>query len=279
MPRMRDAAVARLLRLARVRQDLRQSDVSARARISRTVIAEHELGEIERASVHSLRCHAEALGLSLELTVRGSAGEVVKDEEHALLTEWIKRQLDAMGWVTEPEASFNVWGERGRMDLLGWSAAARVVLVDEQKTDISDVQDLLGTLDMKERLAVQVARDRGWDPNAVAVLLAVSRTHRNLRTLQRFSALFERFTLRGADAAQWLRQPSGPAHLLLLVPPGAVGRPSWRNGRRRVRRRRSAPPGQPRSVAQSDTGPMHEAGTTAGVAEDDVEHAADPVRR
>lgn len=201
------------------------------------MIAEHELGEIERASVRSLRSHCEALGLSLELTIRGSAGDVLKDEEHALLTEWIKRQLDSMGWTTEAEASFNIWGERGRMDLLAWNATAGTVLVDEQKTDISDVQDLIGTLGVKERLALQVARERRWDPTCVAVLLVVSKTHRNLRILQRFSALFDQFNLRGADAVRWLRQPSGSAHLLLLVPPEAVGRRHWRNGRRRVRRR------------------------------------------
>lgn len=218
------------------------------------MIAEHELGEIESASVRSLRSHCEALGLSLELTIRGSTGDVLKDEEHALLTEWVKRQLDSMGWTTEAEASFNIWGERGRMDLLAWNSAAGTVLVDEQKTDISDVQDLIGTLGVKERLARPVARERGWDPASVAVLLVVSKTHRNIRILQRFSALFEQFNLRGADAVRWLRQPSGPAHLLLLVPPEAVGRRQWRNGRRRVRRPRRAPR-QGRLTSSGASGP------------------------
>lgn len=272
---MRDASVARLLRLARVRQDLRQSDVSERAGISRTVVAEHELGQIEAAPVRSLRRHAEALGLSLELTVRGSAGDVLKDEEHALLTQWIKRQLDVMGWITEPEASFNVWGERGRVDLLGWSPTARIVLIDEQKTEVSDVQDLLGTLGVKERLALQIARDRGWDPTSVAVLLVVSKTHRNLRTIQRFSGLFERFTLRGADAVRWLRAPSGPARLLLLVPPGEVGRRSWRNGRRRVSRPRGVVRSS-RTVAHRDAGPMSDEARRRGVADADVGRGPEP---
>lgn len=250
---MRDASVARLLRLARVRQDLRQVDVAKRAGISRTVVAEHELGQIETASVRSLRSHAEALGLSLELAVRGSAGEVVRDEEHALLTQWVQRQLRAMGWLTELEASFNVWGERGRVDILAWSPAGRIVLVDEQKTDVSDVQDLLGTLGVKERLAGEIARQRGWNPTSVAVLLVVTRTHRNLRTIQRFSGLFDRFTVRGADAVRWLREPAGPARLLLLVPPSAVGRKTWRNGRRRVRRPRERAESRARTVAIGDT--------------------------
>jgi len=273
---MRDIAVARLLRMARVRQDLRQLDVSEHAGISRTVVAEHELGQIETASVRGLRRHAEALGLSLELTVRGPAGEVLKDEEHALLTQWIKRQLDAMGWITEPEASFNVWGERGRIDLLGWLPVARIVLIDEQKTDVSDVQDLLGTLGVKERLALQIARQRGWNATSVAVLLVVSRTHRNLRTIERFSGLFERFALRGADADRWLRNPAGPARLLLLVPPGAVGRPSWRNGRRRVRRPREAGGRRSRTVARGDAPPRNEAVGDGGVAATDAGPGPEP---
>lgn len=233
---MRDRAAANLLRLARVRLDLRQDDVSDRAGLSRACIAKHELGRIEGATVRTLRRHAEALGLTLEITLRGPTGELVKDEEHALLTQWVKRQLDPMGWQTEAEASYSIYGERGRIDLLGWWPDRRIVLVDEQKTDLPDVQDVLGTLDTKERLARQIARERGWDADAVAVLLVVTRTSRNVRTVQRFEALFGRFSLRGAAAVRWLRDPVGAQHLLLFVPPEAVGRASWRNGRRRVRR-------------------------------------------
>ncbi len=188
--------------------------------------------------MRTLRRHAEAVGLTLEITVRGPTGELVKDEEHALLTQWVKRQLEPMGWQTDAEASYSIYGERGRIDLLGWHPGRRIVLIDEQKTDLPDVQDLLGTLDVKERLAKQIAREHGWDADAVAVLLVVTRTNRNVRTVQRFEGLFSRFSLRGAAAARWLRDPEGhgPHHLLLFVPPEAVGRAAWRNGRRRVRR-------------------------------------------
>lgn len=235
---MRDMAAARLMRLARIRFDLRQRDVAARARISRTSVAEHELGRIEGATVRSLRTHAEALGLRLDLTLRGPTGELLRDEEHALLTQWVKRQLEPMGWLTEPEVSFSIFGERGRIDLLGWHPQQRILLIDEQKTDLTDIQDLLGTLHAKERLAMRIARERGWNAEAVAVLLVVTKTSRNIRTVSRFSALFERFDLRGAAAVRWLRQPAGGAHMLLFVPPSAVGRESWRNGRRRVRKPR-----------------------------------------
>lgn len=235
---MRDRAAANLFRLARIRKDLRQADVGAKAKLSRACIARHELGEIEGATVRSLRMHAEALGLTLEITLRGPTGELIKDEEHALLTQWVKRQLEPMGWQIDAEASYSIYGERGRIDLLGWHPDRRIVLMDEQKTDLPDVQDVLGTLDVKERLARQIAREHSWDADAVAVLLVITRTNRNVRTVHRFEALFSRFTLRGAAAVRWLRDPNreGPQHLLLFVPPDAVGRAAWRNGRRRVRR-------------------------------------------
>lgn len=249
---MRDRAAARLFRVARVRRDLRQADVSDESGLSRTSIANHELGRIEGATIRALRQHAEALGLTLEITLRGPTGEIVNDEEHALVSQWVKRQLEPMGWTTDAEASFSIYGERGRIDLLGWHAERRIVLIDEQKTDLPDVQDLLGTLDVKERLARQIAGERGWDTDSVAVLLAITRTSRNLRTVKRFEALFSRYKIRGADAVRWLRDPHGSARLLIFVPPKAVGRATWRNGRQRVRRKPS-PPRNGSSVTTSVT--------------------------
>lgn len=273
---MRDRAAANLLRLARVRLDLRQADVSQRADISRTSVAEHELGRIEGATIRSLRSHAEAVGLTLGIVLRGPTGEVVKDEEHALLTQWTKRLLDARGWDTEAEASFSIYGERGRIDLLGWFAARHIVLIDEQKTDLPDVQDLLGTLDAKERLAKQIARERNWNSEAVAVLLVITRTSKNLRTVQRFSTLFDRFSLRGEAALRWLGDPTGPARMLIFVPPAAVGRQTWRNGRRRVRR---GPPRSRRATANVDVidaGRQSTGAGTSDVATSDIQRRKAP---
>ncbi|MGI8828572.1 MAG: hypothetical protein ACR2I5_02200 [Candidatus Limnocylindria bacterium] len=272
---MRDRAAARLFRLARVRRDLRQVDVSDESGLSRTSIANHELGHIEDATVRALRQHAEALGLTLEITMRGPTGEIVNDEEHALATQWVKRQLEPIGWTTDAEASFSIYGERGRIDLLGWYAQRRIVLIDEQKTDLPDVQDLLGTLDVKERLARQIARERGWDADSVAVLLVITRTNRNLRTVKRFEAMFSRFNLRGADAVRWLRDPHGSARLLIFVPPSAVGRAAWRNGRQRVRRKPS-PPRNGSSVTTSDTRRPSPPAPTPNVTTSDVTQRLPP---
>ena len=65
--------------------------------------------------------------------------------------------------VVAPEgAPFSVYGERGVIDMLIWHPARRALLVVELKTEIVDVNELLGTLDRKRRLAKRIARERGW---------------------------------------------------------------------------------------------------------------------
>ncbi len=63
---------------------------------------------------------------------------------------------------SRPEVSFAVYGERGVIDILAWHPGERALLVIELKTEIVDIQDLIGTVDRKRRLARVVARDRGW---------------------------------------------------------------------------------------------------------------------
>jgi hypothetical protein len=48
-----------------------------------------------------------------------------------------------------------------------------MLLVVEVKTAIVDVAELLGTLDGKRRLAVRVARERGWQPTATSSWLGM----------------------------------------------------------------------------------------------------------
>jgi hypothetical protein len=84
------------------------------------------------------------------------------------------------------------------------------LLVIELKTDIVDVNELLGTLDRKRRLAPKMAEDRGWDAVSVSVWLVV----RDCRTSRRRVAAHEAM-LAGAlpddrrTLRRWLRDPVG----------------------------------------------------------------------
>jgi hypothetical protein len=118
-----------------------------------------------------------------------------------------------------PEVTFSVLGERGAIDVLGWHAATRTVLVIELKTDIVDVQEMLGTLDRKRRPARGIARDRGWDAAVVAtsVILAEGRTNRR-RVEAHATVLRAAPPDDGRTVGPWLRAPRGPMAALSIRP-------------------------------------------------------------
>ena len=71
--------------------------------------------------------------------------------------------LGLTGWTFASEVSFSIWGERGVIDILAWHEPSRSLLVIELKTALVDVNELVGNMDRKRRLAAVVARERGWD--------------------------------------------------------------------------------------------------------------------
>ena len=86
--------------------------------------------------------------------------------------EELARLFDALpDWVTAPEVTFAIYGERGAIDILAWHAPTRSLLVIELKTEIVDVQETVGTLDRKRRLAAKVAAERGWAPASISAWL------------------------------------------------------------------------------------------------------------
>jgi len=232
-----DQKLGTLLRLARIRKDKRQSDVARDAGVSPSAIAKHERGQISNVTHRALRQHAQAVGVRIELVLRGPSSDLLRDEEHATVVDYLKRWLESLGWEAVVEASYSEFGERGRIDLFAYHAGRRVVLVVEVKTGIFDAQDLLGGVDVKERLAATLARKRGWRPATVSVLLAITRTDANERKIHRLAALFSGFGLRGREARAWLADPVGAARMLVFVTPSEAGRAVWRNSRQRVRRR------------------------------------------
>ena len=121
-----------------------------------------------------------------------------------------------MGWLVRVAVSYNRYGERGRIDLLALHPPTGTLLVVELKSQLVDVQSLLGSLDLKARLARHVARDLGWEPGSVvpAVVFLASSTTR--KRLHRLDTLFDRYAVRGRSATTWLRRPHPP------VPPGLL---------------------------------------------------------
>jgi hypothetical protein len=89
------------------------------------------------------------------------------------------------------------------------------LLVIELKTDIVDVNELVGTVDRKGRHAVRIAIERGWirshDPApSVSIWVIVADGHTNRRRVQAHRAMLRAaFPSDGRAIGGWLRTRSG----------------------------------------------------------------------
>lgn len=226
------------VRALRRRRGWRQADLAAAVGLSRGVVAGIEQGRGDRVTVAALQRVANGLGARVvcRLEWHGENLERLVDADHARLVENIVQRLTSSGWACATEASFNVFGERGSIDVLGYHAEQRIVLVVEAKTRIPDVGGMLMTLDRKTRLAPRVARERALSPHAVARLLVVADSGTARRRVASHAKTFEAaFPIRGAAVTRWLRQPKAAMSGLWFLPDDNQ---AVRSGGQRVRRGR-----------------------------------------
>jgi len=234
--------VAAVLRLLRLRRGLRQDDLAAAAGVPRKAVAAIERGAFGTVSIARLVDVGRALGAQVDIRIRWQGSDVDRlvNRDHGAMHEQVARLFTRLpGWSVQPEASFSIWGERGVIDLLAFHAAASQAVVIELKTTIVDVQELLGTLDRKRRLARVVARDRGWPAARVSAWVIVADTPTNRRRLaDHRTVLRAALPVDGRRVRTWLRSPEdeiGALSFLSIVPVGPGITPLA--ARRRVRRR------------------------------------------
>ena len=208
-----DQRVGAVFRAVRIRRGWRQLDVANRAGVSSSLISLIERGHIASATLDRLRRVAAVLEIRLDVVARWRGGELDRllNSRHAALSEDVAKWVtDLRDWVVIPEVSFAYYAERGVIDLLAWHASSRTLLVIEIKTEIVDLQEMLGTLDRKSRLALRVARDRGWNPRGVATWLVVAEGTANRRRVANHRALIRSaLPAAGSEMRMWLRHPSG----------------------------------------------------------------------
>ena len=232
------------LRAIRVAQRARIVDVAGRCGLSPSAISRHERGLAHRTPVATLDRHAAALGATLDLTVRWRGADLDRlvNAAHSALHEAIARLFNGLpGWVAVPEVSFSIYGERGVIDWLAWHPATRSLLVVELKTALVDVQAVLATVDRYVRLAVRIARERGWQPTTVSVWIVFEDSSRNRRAVAAHGVLFERVVpADGRAMRRWLRKPVGRIAALSFLSDSHRVTPRPRSVR--LRRRQ---PGQP----------------------------------
>jgi transcriptional regulator with XRE-family HTH domain len=218
---MDDVAVGRALRAVRVRKRLRQADVAARAGVSQQAVSRLETGAISAVSIDLLRRVATAIGgrIVVDLRWHGADLDRLLGAKHSAMHEAIAASFAGMpDWMLVPEVSFAVYGERGVIDILAWHAPSHSLLVIEIKTELADMQQTLGTLDRKVRLAPLVARERGWNPATVSAWLVVAdaSTNRN-RVAAHRSMLRNALPASGPELRAWLRRPAGSIRVLSFL--------------------------------------------------------------
>lgn len=220
---MDDQRLGTVIRQVRIRRGLRQSDVARLARVSQSTASRIERGHFGSVSIDALRRLAAALDIRIDLTPRWRAGDLDRllNARHSMLHEQVARRLEALaGWTFRPEVSFAIYGERGVVDILAHHAGTGALLVIELKTDIADVNELVGTVDRKRRLAVEIARDSGIavSPRArtsVWVIVAASMTNRRRVEAHR-TMLRAAFPFDGRQMAGWLQRPVEPVRALSI---------------------------------------------------------------
>lgn len=239
-----DRQLGSAIRALRVRRGWRQVDLARRTRLSRQVVGRIERGDAGSLPVNVLRRASDALGARFDTIIRWQGSDLVRllSARHAAIHEAVARQFATIGgWVAEPEVSFSVYGERGIIDILAWHPVARIVVVVELKTGLVDINEMMGTLDRKRRLANGIARGRGFEAVAVGAWLVIADTRTNRRALAAHATVLRaKYPADGRTMRRWLRQPSGGVRALSFLPEGAdVGlgratRPIRRVGRSAV---------------------------------------------
>lgn len=213
---MEPLTVIRALRALRRRKGISQRQLGQRLGISQPEVSRRERSGLGDCSVVDLRAWATALGAYISLDLRVDGERPLADARHAELQAWLAALLRAAGWLVEVEVSFNHYGERGRIDLLAYHPGLRLLLVVEVKTQLTDAQDVLGTLDRNRRIAAELSRQRGWFADATIPALVVSGSRTARRRVRAHAPLFAHLPLRARAAAAWLRRPTRPA------PPGIL---------------------------------------------------------
>ena len=235
---MNDQRLSASIRTVRIRRGWRQVDLAMRAGVSRATISLVERGHWQSLSMDTVREIAAVLDVRVDVVPRWRGGDLDRllSRRHSMLAEHVASLLlDHSGWAAVPEVSFSIYGERGIVDQLAWHEAAAHLLVVELKTEFVDVNEALGTLDRKVRLARTIAAERGWNPSMVSVWLIVSDTRTNRRHAAEHATLLgSRFKLDGRQFGAFLRNPREATTGLAFMTnanPRSTGQTRRRSGR------------------------------------------------
>lgn len=209
-----------VFRAVRLRHRWRQTDVARRAGLSAPTVSRIERGDVRGITVATLLRVAEALEIQVDWTARWRGGELDRmlGSGHASLHEAVARLLRETEWLASPETTFSIYGERGVIDILAFHPPTGALLVIELKTDLVDVNGLIGAVDRYRRLAPILARERGWEVRSVSCWVVLRDTPSNHRRLAAHATVLRSaFPQDGRQVRGWLLEPAGPISALSFL--------------------------------------------------------------
>lgn len=210
---MDDRRLGASVRLIRTRLRLRQVDLAAAAAVSQSTVSDVERGAIDSMSVATLRGIVAALGATIVLDVRWRGGDLARliDRDHAAVVHQVVGLLRRGDWTVAVEWSFNHYGERGSVDVVAWHPNRRALAVIEVKSRLTDLQDLLSTLDRKARIAPRLlAVERGWRPESIGKIVIVRDTAASRSIAGRHAAMLAVSLPDGSRRSRrWISEPIG----------------------------------------------------------------------
>jgi transcriptional regulator with XRE-family HTH domain len=218
---MDTARLGLALRALRRRKGLSQEALAIKAGVSQAAVSRVERGAGRSMTLRTIDRIAEALGARTSLRVywQGEDLDRLLDAAHAGLVDVVIAMLGAAGWETVPEVTFNVYGERGSIDVLAWHPVHGALLIVEVKSVVPDMQAMLAGMDRKVRLAPGLARGRGWRVRSVSrvLVLPVDRTAR--RRIEAHAATIDAvMPLRTRAVRRWIRHPAEAMGGVLFLP-------------------------------------------------------------
>ena len=191
-----------------------QRELASRAGVSQPALCRVETGRATSLDLADAGRLLTALGLRAAIDiddVRLEDRRRQRDGVHAVVNGYSAKRHERHGWQTATEVMIGADAPRGWIDLLAFREADRALLVQETKTDISDMGGLQRSVAFYERAALSVARGLGWDPRSVSVLVVLLDSDAVARRLRDNRELVARaFPAPVQPTAAWLADPGCP---------------------------------------------------------------------
>ncbi len=188
--------------------------------MSGSVVCRIERGHADRVAVHTLVRVAAALDARIDVRLlwQGEGLDRLLDARHARLVDLVLGTLTSSSWEVVTEVSFNIYGERGSIDILAYHPSTGCLVVVEIKSVVPDMQSMLAGLDRKGRLAGDIAQERGWKVGSVSRLLVLPNDRTARRRVEDHVATFRTaLPTRTVEVRRWLARPAGSIQGVMFV--------------------------------------------------------------